>query len=110
MHSALSLLALAAAVQAYPQAVTDNIAPTAPAPPGCSPDYSGQFQITVVNVTTPAKVKRQSQPLEITLSGGILKDSQQRTGYIASNYQFQFDGPPQVSFSAPIFKVGEDPC
>jgi hypothetical protein len=99
MHSALSLLALAAAVQAYPQAVTANIPPPSPAPQGCSPDYSGTFQITVVNVTTSAaKVKRQSQPLECTLSGGVLKDSQQRTGYIASNYQFQFDGPPQVNF------------
>jgi len=98
MQYALSLLALAAsAVTALPQGVTQNIPPPSPAPAGCSPDYSGEFQITVVNVTSsPSKVKRQSQPLEITLSGGVLKDAQQRTGYIASNYQFQFDGPPQA--------------
>jgi len=92
-------MALAAsAVTALPQAVTQDIAPSAPAPQGCMPDYQGEFQITVRNVTTsPAKVKRQAaQPLEITLAGGVLKDSQQRTGYIASNYQFQFDGPPQA--------------
>ncbi|MCJ1231267.1 Mucin-21 [Toensbergia leucococca] len=33
--------------------------------------------------------------LALTLEGGILKDSHGRTGYIASNYQLQFDNPPQ---------------
>ena len=34
--------------------------------------------------------------LSLTLNNGILKDSQGRTGYIADNYQFQFDAPPQA--------------
>ena len=34
--------------------------------------------------------------LALTLENGILKDSKGRTGYIASNYQFQFDDPPQA--------------
>ena len=34
--------------------------------------------------------------LELTLKDGILKDGQGRTGYIASNFQFQFDAPPQA--------------
>jgi hypothetical protein len=34
--------------------------------------------------------------LTVTLANGVLTDSQQRIGYIASNYQFQFDGPPQA--------------
>ncbi|OCK86443.1 hypothetical protein K432DRAFT_376758 [Lepidopterella palustris CBS 459.81] len=34
--------------------------------------------------------------LELTLSNGVLKDAIGRTGYIASNYQFQFDDPPQA--------------
>jgi hypothetical protein len=34
--------------------------------------------------------------LSLTLNNGILKDSHGRTGYIASNYQFQFDSPPQA--------------
>lgn len=34
--------------------------------------------------------------LELTLVDGILKDGKGRTGYIASNYQFQFDSPPQA--------------
>ena len=39
---------------------------------------------------------RTSSTLEMTLKGGILKDRFGRTGYIASNYQFQFDDPPQA--------------
>jgi hypothetical protein len=92
---AFRFLALAASAVAAPQGVTSAVSPSAPAPAGCQPDYSGQFEITVVNVTSAAKVKRDA--LELTLAGGTLKDAQGRTGYIASNYQFQFDGPPQVS-------------
>lgn len=92
---AIGSLALAASnALAAPQAVTASIAPQSTAPAGCSPSHSGQFQITVQNVTTGSKVKRDA--LECTLAGGILKDAQGRTGYIASNFQFQFDGPPQV--------------
>lgn len=34
--------------------------------------------------------------LELTLADSILTDSEGRTGYIAANYQFQFDKPPQA--------------
>jgi hypothetical protein len=34
--------------------------------------------------------------LTIKLAGGQLTDAEGRTGYIASNYQFQFDAPPQT--------------
>lgn len=103
MQYAYGFLALAVAVTALPQGAPQGLAPSAPAPAGCLPDYSGTFQITVKNVTTSAtKVKRQSQPLELTLAGGVLKDSQQRTGAIVANYQFQFDGPPQVSYGNQI--------
>jgi len=34
--------------------------------------------------------------LKLTLDNGILKDDKGRTGYIAANSQFQFDGPPQT--------------
>lgn len=33
----------------------------------------------------------------MTLQDGVLKDDEGRTGYIASNNQFQFDDPPQVN-------------
>ncbi|KAL8687621.1 MAG: hypothetical protein Q9218_006258 [Villophora microphyllina] len=34
--------------------------------------------------------------LAITLADGVLTDAKGRTGYIASNFQFQFDAPPQA--------------
>ena len=34
--------------------------------------------------------------LTLTLNGGVLLDGKGRTGYTASNNQFQFDGPPQA--------------
>jgi len=34
--------------------------------------------------------------LTVTLTNGVLTDAEGRTGYIAANYQFQFDSPPQT--------------
>lgn len=45
--------------------------------------------------------------LEVTLAGGVLTDNKGRTGYIASNYQFQFDGPPQAGA---IYTAGWTVC
>ena len=45
--------------------------------------------------------------LELSLANGILKDSKGRTGYIASNFQFQFDDPPQAGA---IFTAGFSVC
>ena len=64
----LALAALAAA-KPMPQGVTSAIAPSASAPAGCSPDYSGSFQIQVVNVTSSASSKakvRYTQPFHHT--------------------------------------------
>ncbi|KAF2741202.1 hypothetical protein EJ04DRAFT_117191 [Polyplosphaeria fusca] len=102
MRNTLVSLALAATVLAnpMPQAVSSAIAPEAPVPSGCSTSREGTFQITVVNVTSSAKrdvEKRQlSGILTLSLSDEILKDQAGRTGYIASNFQFQFDSPPQA--------------
>eukprot|EP00249_Psilotum_nudum_P004044 c17570_g2_i1 orf=489-800(-) len=52
-------------------------------------------------------VCKQSDSLTVTLSGGVLKDNQGRTGYIAANYQFQFDGPPQAGA---IYTAGFSVC
>jgi len=43
----------------------------------------------------------------LTLKDGILKDYLGRTGYIASNFQFQFDDPPQ---SGALFTSGFSVC
>lgn len=45
--------------------------------------------------------------LNLTLAGGVLTDSAGRTGYIASNYQFQFDKPPQAGA---IYTAGFSVC
>ncbi|KAM3418880.1 hypothetical protein BST61_g4843 [Cercospora zeina] len=100
-------LAALAAANPVPQGVAEAISPSTSAPSGCSPDYPGTFQIQVVNVTTPAKQKRQSGTLMLTLQGGILKDAQGRTGYIADNRQFQFDAPAQTGA---IYTAGWSVC
>jgi len=99
MNTVLSVLALAAATYAAPQGVTEDLSPSSSAPEGCSTSMTDTFTITTVNVTTSAKRSleaRQAQTLQITLADGQLTDSEGRTGYIASNRQFQFDSPPQT--------------
>lgn len=39
---------------------------------------------------------RSQSALTLTLNNGVLLDNQGRTGYVASNYQFQFDKPAQA--------------
>jgi hypothetical protein len=50
---------------------------------------------------------RTNSSLEISLNNGILTDSVGRTGYIAANYQFQFDKPPQAGA---IYTAGFSLC
>jgi len=111
MRSTFAILALVAGVFARPQGVTSMIAPSATAPAGCSPTYPGTFEITVVNVTTSKRrslAERQAAGvLTLSLSGGKLMDQAGRTGYIASNFQFQFDNPPQTGA---IFTSGFSVC
>lgn len=46
---AITLL-LAAATSVVGQAVTDSIAPTAAAPPGCKPTFDGRFEISIQDI------------------------------------------------------------
>ncbi|UKZ83064.1 hypothetical protein TrVFT333_010865 [Trichoderma virens FT-333] len=65
----------------------------------CDSSYNGKFQVTIAKVNKRDIQKRDcdnADALLLTLDGGILKDAKGRTGYIASNYQFQFDSPPQA--------------
>jgi len=113
MQYSLTVLALAAAAAALPQGVPQEIAPDASAPAGCSVSYPGEFQVTIVNATTAAKAKRQESggpadtTLTLTLDGGVLTDQQDRTGYIASNFQWQFDAPPQAGA---VYTAGFSVC
>ncbi|MCJ1359739.1 MAG: hypothetical protein MMC33_009741 [Icmadophila ericetorum] len=106
MKYTLALLAFAASTMATPQAVTSDLFPTpSAAPPGCVDSLASVFEISVVNATGLAKrqiLRRQgvtcggTGTLLIKLTNGKLFDSHGRQGYIASNYQYQFDGPPQA--------------
>jgi hypothetical protein len=59
-------------------------------------------------LTTPQQRQQDNaMKLEITLKDGVLLDSQQRTGYIAANHQFQFDGPAQTGA---IYTAGWSAC
>ncbi|KAK7705623.1 hypothetical protein SLS64_007990 [Diaporthe eres] len=99
------------------QGVTSAISPEASAPASCVASYPGTFEITVAKVEgavkrdTNAIAKRNDCAtdgiLVATLENGVLKDSQSRTGYIAANYQFQFDQPAQTGA---IFTAGFSAC
>jgi hypothetical protein len=106
MRSTLALTsALLGVASAVPQAVTDAITPTAAAPADCTGSFDGNFEITVAEVTN---VKRDVSEIEkraecgsngilvMSLTDGSVFDARGHTGYIASNFQFQFDQPPQA--------------
>lgn len=102
MQITFALAALAAVAYAIPQGVTGDITPTASAPAGFSTSYSGSFEITIYKASAKRDLTKrtstcgQSGYLTLTLAGGQLHDAEGRTGYIAANYQFQFDNPPQT--------------
>lgn len=116
MKSTFALLSLFGTV-ALAGGVTDEIAPDDSYPQGCSKAFSGNFQVTVATIKEAAKrdvhqhMKRDScgsdGALLLTLEDGVLTDAKNRTGYIASNYQFQFDGPPQAGA---IYTAGFSIC
>jgi hypothetical protein len=113
MQTTLALAALAAVAYAAPQGVTADIAPTAASPAGCSPAFNGEFEITVVKSAAKRDLSKRASTcgtpgfLTLTLAGGQLKDALGRTGYIADNFQFQFDAPPQTGA---IFTGGFSVC
>ncbi|KAF2005222.1 hypothetical protein P154DRAFT_405328, partial [Amniculicola lignicola CBS 123094] len=93
-----------------PQGVYSVVTLESAAPSGCSTSYQGAFQITVKDVDSTGykrDVQKRAEGLTLTLADGVLLDSSKRTGYIASNYQFQFDGPPQVGA---IYTAGFSIC
>ena len=67
---------------------------------------SGSAPASTSMATSMVACKTNSS-LEVTLSGGVLRDSVGRTGYIASNFQFQFDKPPQAGA---IYTAGWSVC
>ncbi|RDA86947.1 hypothetical protein CP532_1839 [Ophiocordyceps camponoti-leonardi (nom. inval.)] len=92
-----------ASPQAGSGAVTDKIAPQGGAPDGCQSNAPGRFQVRTQRLSDAVIPNQQSatscdsdKSLVLTLNDGVLNDVKGRVGYVASNYQFQFDGPPQA--------------
>ncbi|KAL8710129.1 MAG: hypothetical protein Q9220_005212 [cf. Caloplaca sp. 1 TL-2023] len=91
-----------------------SAAVSAQTPPGCSTNSGGTFVIQPKNITdSPTQFdKRQvkticgSTPI-VTLTNGVLKDQNGRTGEVVANAQFQFDNPLQ---SGAIFTDGFSIC
>ncbi|KAI1326766.1 hypothetical protein F5Y16DRAFT_421613 [Xylariaceae sp. FL0255] len=99
---------------AFAQGVTQTLTPTGAAPAGCTGTFNGNFEITVADVTEKKRdlpKKREAcgseGTLVLTLADSKLTDAKGRTGYIAANYQFQFDEPPQ---DGTIYDAGFTVC
>ncbi|KAI0026225.1 hypothetical protein F4780DRAFT_774420 [Xylariomycetidae sp. FL0641] len=113
MQYSLALLPALAGV-ALAQGVTSELTPTSAAPAGCTGSFDGKFEITVAQVTTEKRSIPEKRDacgsegvLVLTLEDGTALDAQGRTGYIAANYQFQFDAPAQTGA---IFTSGFSVC
>ncbi|RDA90497.1 hypothetical protein CP533_3033 [Ophiocordyceps camponoti-saundersi (nom. inval.)] len=117
-YNSLLFFGLVARSTASPQggsgAVTDKIAPQGGVPDGCQTNAPGQFQVRTQRLSDPIIPAQQSQTycdsaksLVMTLNDGVLTDIKGRTGYVASNFQFQFDGPPQAGS---IYTAGFSLC
>ncbi|KAK3987978.1 hypothetical protein QBC44DRAFT_111698 [Cladorrhinum sp. PSN332] len=108
----LSVVGLAVA-----QGVTGNVAPAAPAPASCKPALDSKFEIAIIDLANNQKrdltlhQKRAACStdgvLVAELKDGVITDSAGRTGYVASNYQFQFDKPAQAGA---IYTAGFSVC
>ncbi|TGJ88608.1 hypothetical protein E0Z10_g175 [Xylaria hypoxylon] len=104
MQLALTLVsALLGVALAAPQGVTEKLTPTGAAPAGCTGTFDGKFEVTVAKVTEQKRSIPEKRAecgsegvLVVKLQDGSTSDAQGRTGYIASNYQFQFDAPAQA--------------
>lgn len=110
MKYALAALGLATTVLA--QGVTEQIKPKAPAPEGCQATYDGDFEISVRSFAASKRglEKRECSgegALVLSLKDGVLLDAKDRTGYVADNYQFQFDKPAQTGA---IYTAGFSAC
>jgi hypothetical protein len=93
-----SVVGFAAVASALPQGAPVGIAPSSPAPDGCSENYDGKFLLSVRAPGTPSNGAQgdcsREGSLVVSLADGVLTDAQGRIGSIVANYQFQFDGPP----------------
>ncbi|CAH0048415.1 unnamed protein product [Clonostachys solani] len=94
------LACLSAAVQAAPPSEPKDVGSAKRIPDGCFGSFNGKFQIIISKKTAKRSAVESGKctdkgALVMSLKDGGLIDSQNRIGSIASNHQFQFDGPAQ---------------
>jgi hypothetical protein len=85
------------------QGVTQYLAPKGSVPAGCVDTKSGDYELSVAAVGS--RKREVGKTLKVSLNKGTLIDNLKRVGYIADNYQFQFDGPPQVRDVVQAFEM-----
>ncbi|PHH49870.1 Cell wall mannoprotein CIS3 [Ceratocystis fimbriata CBS 114723] len=113
MKFSASAIVLVSSTLGAAQGVTSTILPVEPAPSGCSASADSRFKITVIEPSKTYSSKQDSSScdndalLVLSLNNGVLTDAHNRTGYIASNRQFQFDAPPQ---SGALLTAGFSVC
>jgi len=83
-----------------------------PSRPGTRPAHSDSPETAQTVEAWADPVPQRAGPcsdghLVMTLENGVLTDAKDRTGYIASNYQFQFDAPAQAGA---IYTAGFSRC
>ncbi|KAK2029063.1 covalently-linked cell wall protein [Colletotrichum zoysiae] len=110
--SALIAYTMAGVALAMPQnSPIPLLAPKDGPPSSCQSNFEGNFGMAVVELGTQSLNKRGScnaeGSLDMTLKDGVLTDSKGRIGSIVSNFQFQFDGPPQAGV---IYTTGFSVC
>lgn len=102
----------APAVQAPGSSIDTSTTRTSAQPDPSSPSTSVSSQIPTPSVAVSAAMTslvscQTNSTLQLMLSNGTLLDARNRTGYVASNYQFQFDGLPQAGA---IYTAGWSVC
>ena len=91
----------------HPQASNATPVPRTPDAQLQTSTASGSAPAAASSPATNLVACRTEGTLKLTLTDGILKDARGRTGYIASNFQLQFDAPPQAGA---IFTSGFSVC
>ena len=111
MKYSIAFLAAVAAVQAspVPQGVTAKLAPTASAPPGCMPSYSGTFGVVVQNITAggSASVTQKADVSSTASSGhrGTLTSHQGQPNANSAKVTQIADGQVQASTAAAVSQI-----
>ncbi|SPO04750.1 uncharacterized protein DNG_07435 [Cephalotrichum gorgonifer] len=118
MKPTVAIIAACMALVSAVEPVAKRVSQVAENATECQGSVDGHFKLTVVDGKKDKRAVPQPETkadcntdgsLTVTLKDGILKDKEGRTAYISSNFQLQFDDPPQSgAISAGGFAVCHD--